>query len=405
MARHGPLDVTLGIATSIGGFLEAGSIATAAQAGAEFRFQLGWAVALGTLCVLFLVEMSGRFAAVSRHTIAAGVRERFGFPFYVLMMAVFVPVAYLVLASEIGGIAYGLRLLTGVDFRWWALPVAFALWLYTWKGSFSFTEQAVSLLGLVTIAFAVAAFKAHPPAAEALRGLMPSLPHGHAARYWFIACSILGASVSPYLFYYYSAGAIEEKWHESDLGFNRLVSTTGMLFGGLLSFAVLVASAIALAGHKVSSFDLMLKVLSTPFGRAGFILFAVILVVACFGAAVEIALSGAYAFAQGLGWTWSKNLKPREAPRFTLAWTLLLFAGAIPALAGIDPLKLTMMSMAVTAASLPVTIVPFLVLMNDKQYVKEHGNHPAGNSVVLAIIALACVLALVTIPLQLSGGN
>src|SRR5204863_9025758 len=133
-------------------------------------------------------------------------------------------------------------------------------------------------------------------------------------------CSILGASVSPYLFYYYSAGAVEERWRESDLGFNRLVSTTGMLFGGLLSVAVLVASAVALAAHKVTSFDLMLKVLSTPFGKAGFVLFAVILVVACFGAAVEIALACAYGFAQGLGCNWSKNLKPRESPPFTLVW-------------------------------------------------------------------------------------
>jgi hypothetical protein len=51
------LQIALGIVTSVGGFLEIGSIATAAQAGAEYRFGLAWAVALGGLCLIFLVEM------------------------------------------------------------------------------------------------------------------------------------------------------------------------------------------------------------------------------------------------------------------------------------------------------------------------------------------------------------
>jgi Mn2+/Fe2+ NRAMP family transporter len=93
------LESTLGIVTSIGGFLEVDSIATAAQAGALFGLQLTWAVALGGLCVIFLVEMSGRFAAVSKHTIADAVRERFGFNFFVYSMLPVVLVTFLVLAS------------------------------------------------------------------------------------------------------------------------------------------------------------------------------------------------------------------------------------------------------------------------------------------------------------------
>ena len=355
--------------------------------------------------MLFLIEMSGRFAAVSRHTIAAGVRERFGFPFYTLMMVVFVPVAYLVLASEIGGIAYGLRLLTGVDVRWWALPIALALWLYTWLGSFSFVEQAVSILGLVTIAFAVAAVKVHPGPCRHPARPAPAIVRDDGTRYWFLACGILGASVPPSLLLLLVRRHRGAVWDASDLGLNRIVSIAGMLFGGLLSLAVLIAAAVTLAGREIQVYDLMLKVLSTPFGKAGFVLFAVILVVACFGAAVEIALACAYALAQGLGWNWGKNLPARETPRFSLAYTLSLFAAAIPTLAGIDALKLTIMSMALTAASLPITIVPFLILMNDRQYVQDEGNHPVGNTIVLAIIAIACVLALVTIPLQVFGGS
>ena len=50
------LQVTLGIFTSIGGFLEVGAIATTAQAGAQFGFRLAWVLLLGTICVIFLVD-------------------------------------------------------------------------------------------------------------------------------------------------------------------------------------------------------------------------------------------------------------------------------------------------------------------------------------------------------------
>jgi Mn2+/Fe2+ NRAMP family transporter len=60
--------------------------------------------------------------------------------------------------------------------------------------------------------------------------------------------------------------------------------------------------------------------------------------------------------------------------------------------------------MALTAASLPVTVLPLLVLMNDRTYLREHTNRLAGNAVVLGICCLAAVLALVSIPLEVAGG-
>ena len=42
-------NLVLGVVTSIGGFVEVGSISTAAQAGSEFGFSLLWAVAAATL--------------------------------------------------------------------------------------------------------------------------------------------------------------------------------------------------------------------------------------------------------------------------------------------------------------------------------------------------------------------
>src|SRR3954467_14836455 len=103
------LEIALGVVTSIGGFLEAGSIATAAQAGASFGFQLIWPIAFGTLVLIFLIEMSGRLAAVGHHPLPSAVRERFGFNFFIVPLIAETLVDFLVLASEIGGACWALQ--------------------------------------------------------------------------------------------------------------------------------------------------------------------------------------------------------------------------------------------------------------------------------------------------------
>jgi Mn2+/Fe2+ NRAMP family transporter len=399
------LEIALGIVTGIGGFLEAGSLATAAQAGASFGFQLIWAIVLGTICIAFLVEMGGRLAAVSRHTLPDAMRERFGIRFFLVPLVAVFLVSFLVLASEIGGVCLALQFASGIGFRWWAMPVAALVWLFLWKGTFGMVEKGASLLGLVTLAFVVGAYRLDPPLRQVAAHLVPSLPRHDPAKYWFMAVSIIGASVSPYLFYFYSAGAVEDGWDESYLGINRLVAGMGMTFGGVVAVAVLVCTALVLhpLGIQVSRYEQIPLILATPLGRAGFVLFIASLAIACFGAALEIALQLAYLAAQGFGWRWGENLRPRDAARFTLVYTVCLALAGLVIVTGIDPLKLTVFSMALTALSLPVTVVPLLVLMNDPMYLGESTNGWFSNAAVLAVGLLACVVALVAIPLQLLG--
>jgi Mn2+/Fe2+ NRAMP family transporter len=400
------LEITLGVLTSIGGFLDVGAIATAAQAGASFGFGLLWAVALGTLCVIFLVEMSGRLTAVSRHTLIDALRERFGVNFFLVPFAAEIVVDLLVLAAEIGGVSLALQLVTGVSFRWWALPVAFALWALLWKGTFKIIENGTSFLGLVTLAFVVAAFRMRPDWGAVGAGLLPGMPTHHPANYWFIAVAILGAIISPYLFYFYSSGAREDDWKEDHLAVNKGVAAVGMGFGSMVGMAVLIVAALVLhpRGIQVDSYEQAAVMLTPAFGWWGFVLFAASLGVACFGAALEVSLDQAYVVAQTFGWNWGESLPPRKAARFSATYTLFIFLAALPNVFGVDPLKLTIFTMALTAVILPLVIVPFLILMNDEKYLGEHRNGFVGNAVVIFVIALAFVIAVVAIPLEVIGG-
>jgi Mn2+/Fe2+ NRAMP family transporter len=400
------LRIALGIFTSIGGFLEVGAIATTAQAGAAFGFRLIWAIVLGTICVIFLVEMSGRLAAVSRHTIKDALRERFGPRVFMFTLVSDLLINFLVLAAEIGGMSLALQLVTGISFRWWAIPVGLLTWALLWKGSFSLIENGVSLLGMVAIAFVVGAWKLHPPAAEVVAGMWPSLPTERPVHYWFSAVSILGAAISPYLFYFYSAGAIEDHWDEDDIGVNRAVAALGMSFGGVLAIAVLVVAAMVFhpRGIEAERYEQVALLLTSSLGKWGFYLFAGTLLISCLGAALEIALATSYSFAQGLGWNWGESVHPRDAARFSLVYTLMIAVTSLLMVAGIDPLQLTLFAMALTSLTLPIVTFPFLILMNDRDYLGDSCNHWIGNAAVIFISLLASIMALVAIPLQLMGG-
>src|SRR5205085_3538205 len=141
----------------------------------------------------------------------------------------------------------------------------------------------------------------------------------------------------------------------------------GIGFGGAVAAATLVVAALIFHPRgitDVEDYDQIALILTPVFGHWGFILLIASLGIACFGAALELGLSQAYLVAQGFGWTWGEDQKPRDNPGFSTVYTLSLFLSALPIAFGLDPLKLTIFSMALPAGSLPLVVVPFGFLLN-----------------------------------------
>lgn len=399
-------NLTLGIVTSIGGFVEVGSISTAAQAGAEFGFSLLWAIAAATLFLAALAEMAGRVAAVGKRSIAAAVRERFGFHFHVIPLAAELIIDLLLLTAELGGAAIAVRMLTGIGFQWWIAPIGLGIWLVLWFGNFSVIEDGVGFLGLITLTFVVAAWKLHPEVGPVARGFIPTTPNHDLTRYAFLSVSIVGATISPYLLNFYASGAIEEEWTAQDLWINRLTSFLGMGFGSAVAMGCLVTSALVLGPQhvEVNSFDQAAMMFVPVFGRWAVLLFALSLGIGCVGAAIEITLNAGYVLGQGFGWTWGINRKRRDVARFVTAFSIVLMLGVLIAVIGFDPLQVTSISVALTVVIMPIIVLPFLVLMNDREFVKDHTGGPIGNGLLALLTMVGALMALVVIPLEIFGG-
>lgn len=400
------VDLLLGVVTSIGGFVEIGSISTSVQAGSEFGYQLLWAIAIATVMLAMLCEMSGRLAAIRKRPLAAAVRDRFGLHFHVIPLVAELIIDVLLLAAEIGGVAIAIKLISGAGAQWMLLPVGLAVWLVLWFSGFGIIEYGIGILGLVTTSFVISAWRLGPDTGDLARALLPSLPDHDRVRYWFFAVSIVGATVSPYLVNFYSSGCVEEKMTESELWVDRITAYVGTCFGGTVSMGILVTSAIVLLplGIKVESFDQAALMMVPAFDRWAIGLFAASLGIGCFGAALEISLNAGYLIAQFGGWHWGASKRRKEAPRFVCAFTIVLLLALVLIMTGVDPLQLTMLSVAFTVIVMPFVVLPFLVLMNDPVYVTNHTNWKIGNIVLAALTVAGAIMAVVIVPLEILGG-
>src|SRR5439155_27225920 len=156
----------------------------------------------------------------------------------------------------------------------------------------------------------------------------------------------------------------------------------GMGFGRIVVLVVMVVSGGVMfpRGIRVDSNDQIAQGLAQPPGSWGYLLFAASLFIACGGAALEVSLGQAYVTAQAFGWNWSKSQPPKKVARFTLVYTASVFLASLLMVAGVDPLALTLFTMALVGLVLPLVIGPLLILMNDEKYVGKYSNGPVSNT-------------------------
>jgi Mn2+/Fe2+ NRAMP family transporter len=402
------LQVALGVLTATGGFVDAGAIATAGEAGASFGLGLVWAMLLATVAVMLLVEMRGRLAAVSRKTYADGIRERFGFKFYLLPLTSELIANSLLLAADLGGMAIAISLFTGVPWHDFVPLAALIVAIMVWRAPFGLIENGPALLGLVTLSFLVGIVVLGILSGDVVATLWrPEVKQHEWAEYLFLTAAILGAVISPYLMFFYSSGAREERWSRRSLGVNRATAVVGMGFGSTTAIALIVLSAMVLQPREMSGGTLAEVGLgmSEPLGTLGASLFAFALFVTCFGAALEVVLGVGYNVSQGFGWEWSEEKLPAEAPRFNAFMLIFLLVALLISLIGIDPLQLALYGATFTALVLPIALAPFLVLMNDPIYMGDQTNGKLSNIATIGVLLIAFGVAVVSIPLLILTGG
>jgi Mn2+/Fe2+ NRAMP family transporter len=360
-------------------------------------------VLVGVIGIVVFAEMAGRVAAVTTRPVFDLVRERLGSRFALANLVASFLINLLTLTAEIAGVALALAMLVSVSYLLLIPVAAVAVWLVLWRLPFEWMERVFGLAGLALVVFVVAVVDLGPDwGALAADVLHPSVPAGESlATVGFFVVALLGAAMTPYEVFFFSSGAVEERWSTKDLNLNRANVFIGFPLGGLLSVAIMAAAALVLrpAGATVEDLPQVALPVSVALGRVGLAVVILGIFAATFGAALETALSAGYAVSQYLGWQWGKFVAPRDAARFHAVLLAAVVVAAVIGLSGVDPVKVTEYSIVLSAAALPLTYLPIFVVANDAQFMGERANGRLANALGTAYLVVLVVLAVAAIPL------
>ena len=402
------LQIALGVVAALGGFVDIGELVFNSQAGAEFGYQLLWTVPIGVIGIATYAEMCGRVATITKRPVFDVVRQRLGFGPGLVTLIASEAINILVVAAEVGGIALILQLyFADLPFRVLLLIGATAIVLLVWVLPFEGIERIFGYGGLCLAVYIAAAVHLHPDWGDVASGFVPHWQTGeNTLIYWYFAVGVMASAMVPYEVYFYSSGAIEEGWDESegDLTVNRMNALFGFALGGVFSVALIIVAAVLFHPLQISPEFLGTTALGAQisFGQTGLLLAFLGMMGAVGGAAIEGSFAGAYAFAQFLGWEWGKSRKARKsrrAPGFNSAWVFLFVVAFIIDLTGANPVLITEYAVVTAVVGLPLTYLPILLIARDQRYMGEHVNGRLANALGVFYLGLLTVVSAVALPL------
>ncbi|MDQ1712995.1 MAG: manganese transport protein [Frankiaceae bacterium] len=399
------LQVFLGVLTAIGGFVDIGELVTGAAVGARFGMALAWATVLGLFVIMLFAEMAGRVAAVSGRAVFDLVRERLGPRLGLANLVASFLITLATVAAEIGGVALTLELATSINYLLWVPVVAALVWIVVWKVNFDVMENVFGLLGLALIVTAVAVWRIGPDWGGVLHDMAhPAKPASESLpTYWYYAIAMFGAGVMPYEVFFFSSGAIEERWTPKDLAIERTNVFLGFPLGSLVTLSIMLAAALVLAPRQISVDALYQTALpaTLTLGKWALILSLLGFFACTFGAALETTLSCGYTVAQYFGWSWGKSVQPKDDARFHVTIMLSIVAATALVLTTFDPVKITEFVVVLSAAALPLTYLPVLIVANDPEYMGDKTNSRLSNALGFAFLVVLTLASLATLPLMI----
>ena len=399
--------IALGIIAAIGGFLDIGDLVFNTQAGALYRYDLHWAVVLGTLGIAFYAEMAGRVAAVSNRPVFDAIRMRMGFGLGLVALIASTFVNLLTVAAELGGLAIILQLLFDAPFSLFVVIALLSLVVIVALLPFGGIERLFGYGGLLMLVFVATAIDQSPDWGEVAQGFVPSF--ADSTLYLYFVVGVFAAALMPYEVHFYSSGAIEEGWTEKSLKENRLNAVIGYGLGGILACALVVVSGFLFHPVGVQPNDLGTVALPVQgaFGETGLLLALAGILFCVGGAAIDSSFSASYNLAQFLGWEWGRYRGPKKAPRFTFSWLVFLFLAMLIVLSGINPVEITEYSVVFSVVALPLTYLPILLIAGDRSFMGEHANGRISATLGWVYFGVIVLLAIAAIPLLMmtNGGG
>jgi NRAMP (natural resistance-associated macrophage protein)-like metal ion transporter len=378
-------------------------IGTYSQVGAAYGYRFLWTALVALPLAAAVQEAAARLGLCTGKGLAALIKKRF--PRGVLYAAVALVCAANVfnIGADLGAMAASARLIVPLPQAMLVGAITLVLLGLEVFVSYRRYAQVLRWLTLSLAAYVVVLFVSGPDWGEVARNtLIPSIGHGRAALAALIA--IFGTTVSPYLFFWQASEEVEEE-HEKgrgagtvDDGHLRLMRVdvlAGMASAVVVMFSIMVASAVTLNGHGITSVqtaDQAAGALRPIAGSVAGLLFALGVVGTGALAVPVLAGSTAYALAETFGWREGLYRRLRDAEGFYGAIAASMAVGIALDFFGVNPIRTLYYSAILNGLAAPPLILLMLVLSTSRGVL---GRRSGGRlSIVLLAIALVVMAGL-----------
>jgi manganese transport protein len=244
------------------GYMDPGNWATSLAGGSKFGYALLTIALLSNLMAILLQALCARLGIGAGRDLAQACRDAFpralSWPLWVLAEVAICATDL----AEVIGTAIGLNLLFGIPLELGVLITALDVFIILWMQNLGFRwieAFVVTLLGVITVCFAIQIAMADPDWGAVIRGFAPTTQIVTNPDMLYIALGILGATVMPHNLYLHSGVVQTRRFGDSvadrreAIKFATFDSTIALMFALLINASILILAAATF--HKTGNTD------------------------------------------------------------------------------------------------------------------------------------------------------
>ena len=352
------------------GYMDPGNWATSLAGGSKFGYALLTVALLSNLMAILLQALCARLGIGAGRDLAQACRDAFpravAWPLWVLAEIAICATDL----AEVIGTAIGLNLLFGIPLEIGVIITALDVFLILWMQNLGFRwieAFIVTLLGVISICFAIQIAMADPDWGAVIRGFAPTTDIVTNPDMLYLAIGIIGATVMPHNLYLHSGvvqtrrfgDTVEDKREAIKLA--TLDSTIALMFALLINASILILAAATfnkVGRTDVAELDQAHAFLAPLLGSAiAPTLFGIALLCCGLNSTVTATLSGQIVMEGFIDIRlppWARRLTTRAIAIVPAAIVTIWFGEAGTA-------KLLILSQVMLGLALPFAIVPLVM--------------------------------------------
>ncbi|MEL7185482.1 MAG: Nramp family divalent metal transporter [Pseudomonadota bacterium] len=375
-----------------------GSVTAMAKAGATYGMSLLWTIVASCVATYFMINAYGRFTLVTGETALHAFRRHIH-PAVGLYFIV-------ALTAGVSGSVMGVMGIVadvssewskgfvdgGIEPIWFAAFFVSLVYYIFWNGRTQVFERSLAVIvAVMSACFLLNFFILMPPPVDILNGLVPSLPEvpADAGRGPFLViASMVGTTVFSGLFIIRTTLVKEAGWTLADARQQRNDALVAVIMMFVISGSIMASAAGSLyaEGLSLDSASQMIGLLEPLAGSLATTVFAVGIVAA--------GVSSQFPNVLMLPWLlcdYNQSSRDMTLPKYRVMVFFISLLGLVVPIFDARPVIVMIISQALNAVILPVTVACIIYLGNRRDLMGEHRNSTAFNAVLVTILLFSLV--------------